>query len=150
MKVTRDVIYDLLPGYFAGELSADGKTLVEEFLATDPEFARMAERLRTLLTDRRGEAGETTSGREKIVFERARAVRTTRDRLFGIAVGCTLGALLALLVGALFPSDPASGMGFGFLRVLPAASIMVFGGFAAVAWIAWLVIRLRPIFVEKP
>ena len=40
MKITRDVIYDLLPGYFAGEVSGDTRTLIDEFLATDPEFAR--------------------------------------------------------------------------------------------------------------
>ena len=34
MKITRDVIYDLLPGYFAGEVSADTRALVDEFLAT--------------------------------------------------------------------------------------------------------------------
>ena len=138
MTVTRDVIYDLLPGYFAGELSADAKALVEEFFATDPEFARMAERFRKLFSERRGEAGQTASGREKVIFERARAVRTTRDRLFGIAAGCTLVALLALFLGALFPRDPALGLGFGFLRVLPAASILLFGGVAALAWMAWL------------
>ena len=39
MNVTRDVIYDLLPGYFAGDLSPDTRVLVDEFLAQDPEFA---------------------------------------------------------------------------------------------------------------
>lgn len=40
MKVTRDVIRDLLPLHLAGEASADTRTLVEEFLKDDPEFAR--------------------------------------------------------------------------------------------------------------
>ena len=40
MKVTRDVIRDLLPLHLAGEASADTRSLVEEFLKDDPEFAR--------------------------------------------------------------------------------------------------------------
>jgi anti-sigma factor RsiW len=40
MKVTRDVIRDLLPLHLAGEASAGTRTLVEEFLKDDPEFAR--------------------------------------------------------------------------------------------------------------
>jgi hypothetical protein len=42
MKVTREVITDLLPAYYAKEASADSRALVEEFFAQDPEFARLA------------------------------------------------------------------------------------------------------------
>jgi anti-sigma factor RsiW len=44
MTVTRDVILDLWPMYEAGELSADGRTLVEQFLGDDPEFAAILRR----------------------------------------------------------------------------------------------------------
>jgi hypothetical protein len=40
MKVTRDVILDLLPLYLAGEASSATRELVEEYLAQDPELAR--------------------------------------------------------------------------------------------------------------
>lgn len=40
MNVTRDVIRDLIPPFLAGEASADTRALVEQFLASDPEFAR--------------------------------------------------------------------------------------------------------------
>jgi anti-sigma factor RsiW len=51
MKVTRDVITDLLPIYVSGEASADTHALVEEFFKQDPAFARLAqdERSRTML-----------------------------------------------------------------------------------------------------
>jgi len=52
MTITRDVIYDLLPGYFAGEVSADTRALIDEFLETDPEFARMTARFRRLFDER--------------------------------------------------------------------------------------------------
>ena len=41
MKITRDVINDLLPVYQSGEASEDTQRLVEEFLQTDPEFAEL-------------------------------------------------------------------------------------------------------------
>lgn len=40
MRVTRDVILDLWPVYESGAASDDTRTLVEEFLGGDPEFAR--------------------------------------------------------------------------------------------------------------
>jgi anti-sigma factor RsiW len=42
MKITRDVVTDLLPAYLANEASADSRALVEEFFRQDPEFARLA------------------------------------------------------------------------------------------------------------
>jgi hypothetical protein len=42
MKVTREVITDLLPAYLSNEASADTRTLVEEFFKQDPEFAELA------------------------------------------------------------------------------------------------------------
>jgi hypothetical protein len=36
MKVTREVIYDLLPSYFAGDASDDTRALVEAYFETDP------------------------------------------------------------------------------------------------------------------
>jgi anti-sigma factor RsiW len=41
MKVTRDVILDLLPLYLAEEASADTKALVRKYLDADPELARV-------------------------------------------------------------------------------------------------------------
>jgi hypothetical protein len=74
MKITREVIYDLLPAYFANEVSADTRTLVEEFLASDPEFGRMAARFQTLLQDKnRHREPDTEAARERAIFDRARS-----------------------------------------------------------------------------
>jgi anti-sigma factor RsiW len=43
MKVTRDVVKDLLTLYLAGDASRDTRALVEEWLRDDPELARHAE-----------------------------------------------------------------------------------------------------------
>jgi hypothetical protein len=42
MKITRDVILDLLPLYLAEEVSADTRVLVEEYLRSDPQLAKVA------------------------------------------------------------------------------------------------------------
>jgi hypothetical protein len=41
MKVTREVITDLLPAYLSKEASTDTCVLVEEFFMQDPEFAAL-------------------------------------------------------------------------------------------------------------
>jgi hypothetical protein len=43
MKVTRNVILDLLPLYLAGEASEDTRRLVEHYLETDPRLTQMAQ-----------------------------------------------------------------------------------------------------------
>jgi anti-sigma factor RsiW len=45
LKVTRDVIVDLLPAYQSGEASEDTQQLVKEFLASDPEFSRLVAKM---------------------------------------------------------------------------------------------------------
>jgi anti-sigma factor RsiW len=74
MKITRHVIYDLLPAYFAGEVSADTRALVDEFMASDPELSRMAARFKTLLEERaESSADDADVVREREAFSRARA-----------------------------------------------------------------------------
>ena len=74
MKVTREVIYDLLPAYFAGDASDDTRTLVEEYFASDPEFGRMAARFKTLAGERQrsGPAATDETERERDTFHAAR------------------------------------------------------------------------------
>lgn len=78
MRVTRDVIYDLLPSYFAGDVSDDTRALVDAYFASDPEFARMATRFQSLIADRQrdvdeaGRAAAETAAREREAFDCAR------------------------------------------------------------------------------
>jgi len=44
MKITRDVIIDLLPLYFSGEASTDTKDLVETYFDQNPDFAEEAKK----------------------------------------------------------------------------------------------------------
>jgi len=88
MTVTRDVILDLLPLYFAGEVSADTKALVDEFLRTDPDFARMSRRFDTLVKEHRSPP-EHDAG-ERRAFERTRMLLRYRNQTIGMAVAYSL------------------------------------------------------------
>jgi hypothetical protein len=48
MEITRNVILDLLPMYLANEVSEDTRALVEKYLESDPELARVAEKTAAL------------------------------------------------------------------------------------------------------
>jgi anti-sigma factor RsiW len=71
MKVTREVIYDLLPSYFAGDASDDTRALVEAYFESDPEFGRMATRFQSLLAERQRTA-PAAADRERETFACAR------------------------------------------------------------------------------
>jgi len=88
MTVTRDVILDLLPLYFAGQVSTDTKTLVDEFLRTDPDFARMSQRFDTLLKTHGAPADGGAA--ERRAFERTRRLLKTRNHTIGMAVAYSL------------------------------------------------------------
>ena len=92
MNVTREVIYDILPGYFAGEVSADTKRLVDEFLNADPEFAQMMERFRVVFRERPS-SRDAAESRDTEAFERARAYLQKRSELRGYVVAFALAAL---------------------------------------------------------
>jgi hypothetical protein len=99
MKITRDVVYDLLPGYFAGEVSADTRALIDEFLVTDPEFARMTSRFRRLFDERTADSGER--GVERKTIERARSRAEVRQISGGFALAYSLAAVFPLAMDLL-------------------------------------------------
>ena len=47
MKITQDVIKDLLTIYLAGEATADTRALIEDWLRTDPALARQVNQARS-------------------------------------------------------------------------------------------------------
>jgi len=130
MKITRDVIYDLLPAYFAGEVSTDTRTLIDEFLATDAEFARMTTRFRRIFDERGADTGEMAAERDRLEQARSRAER--RQISAGFAVAYALAAIFPLAI------DLLRGQGF------QGKSLVISIVFAAVAFastIAWLASR---------
>ena len=98
MNVTRDVIYDLLPGYFSGDISPDTRILVDQFLEQDPEFRRMMERFRAMFGEARGGVAAGSRPAEKVTFERARAVIHKRSELRSYTVAFGIAAFIVALI----------------------------------------------------
>ena len=83
MNITRNVVKDLVTVYLAGEASADTRSLVEDWLRSDPELAAQVERARGLELPAIAAPGPTV---EKRAFDRTR--RRLRGR--GIVLGAAI------------------------------------------------------------
>jgi anti-sigma factor RsiW len=119
MNVTREVIYDLLPAYFSGEASADTRAIVDEFFATDPEFARMAKRFQAAI------GRSSPADAERDTFRRTRA----RVGLRFAAMAWGAGALLAFGIAMVTVSGRQ-----GFVH----PGVIIGAVFAAMAGATWL------------
>ena len=94
MKITREVVKDLLPAYFSGEASSDTKSLVEDYFRENPEFERMARSAGTPLdTLRTARPVVASSEKEKRDLESVRGAIDQRKWLFGLSLFLTLSPL---------------------------------------------------------
>lgn len=134
MTITRDVIYDLLPGYFAGEASADTRALIDEFLMTDPEFARMTARFRRLFEERLSGGGDRLPERQH--FERARKRAEVLQNSAAFTVAYALAALFPLFLDFLHGHS---------VRSVSLVLAGVFGTVALVSGITWLIAKARTV-----
>src|SRR5262249_44180826 len=93
MKITHDVIRDLLPVYFSGEASADTKTLVEEFLRQNPEFSNQVEAQKHEFNaqhDLLEAAGAPSADHELRTLARTRSLMERQKWSLGLALAFTL------------------------------------------------------------
>lgn len=91
MNVTREVVTDLLPIYFAGEASGDTKVLVEDYFRQDPDFERIARSAATPLETLRSAAPiAASSEKEKRYLESVLWGLRRRKWLFGASLVWTL------------------------------------------------------------
>jgi hypothetical protein len=96
MNITRDVIFDLLPAYFARRCERGHRRLIDEFFATDPEFRDMAEKFRRAYRQRESTAGPSSEARPWNALARA-----WNNGRFSGAFALAFGA------AALFPGVPS-------------------------------------------
>ena len=89
MTMTREVVKDLLPGYLAGEASADTRALVEEFLQTDAELAGAVDLVRRD-GPRLPQMPPPAATAEKAALERTRRLLRHRSSVLAVAVFFTL------------------------------------------------------------
>lgn len=133
MKVTRDVVKDLLPVYLAGEASADTRRVVDDFLASDQPLAD------EVAAARRTELSLPATAAPALSAEK-RALDATRQRLkhrtstLAMAIFFTLAPFTATFDG--------SGIRFSILRDKPTIAIAWWTA-AALLWIAYIWIRRR-------
>jgi anti-sigma factor RsiW len=83
MKITRDVIKDLLAVHLAGEASRDTRALIEDWLRTDPELAHQVEHAKRADLPVPPAPPPTT---EKQALDRTRRQLRWRTILFGTAI----------------------------------------------------------------
>jgi heme/copper-type cytochrome/quinol oxidase subunit 4 len=96
MKVTRDVMNDLLPLYFSGEASDDTRALVEEYFRENPEFERMARGAAKPLDTLKVAAWPgllPSAEREKQDLKKVHKEMWRRKVVFGLALFFTLAPL---------------------------------------------------------
>jgi hypothetical protein len=94
MKITRDVVKDLLPAYFAEEASADTRNLVDEYFREDPAFEQEA-RSATRTLQALGKIGTTPldSATEKMALKSAKEVLRKQKIWLALASTFTLNAI---------------------------------------------------------
>jgi ferric-dicitrate binding protein FerR (iron transport regulator) len=95
MKITRDVITDLLPLYLAGEASEGTRALLEEYLRENPEFAstvREATGRGAALLESAPVSG-LAADQEKATLERVRRFNRRRTLLLALTFGLALTVL---------------------------------------------------------
>jgi anti-sigma factor RsiW len=110
MNITRDVVIDLWPAYQAGEVSVETRALVDEFLASDPEFASILKKMgdaRRLLQ----EAPPTDDVRnERRTLEKARG-RVLAQWLMLAAAVIVSGLVVIMMIAVLFLFLPGGRVG---------------------------------------
>ena len=101
MKVTRDVILDLLPMYLADEASEDTRALVREYLEADPELAGIAEKSAAMRLSEQTPA-PVRKEKEMEAYKEARHRLNKRVvTLAAIFAFSALGIVAAALIGAM-------------------------------------------------
>ncbi len=128
MEITRDVILDLLPGYFGDEASADTKQLVEGWFAEDLEFAAIAKRL----SESRNK--ESKPDAEKKSLERTRMLIRSRNTMLGFSICCSLAPFFVMFGNG--------GVRWFMPRDNPLQSLAL-GVCALGCWIAWYILRRK-------
>ena len=97
MKITRNVILDLLPLYLADEVSDETRLLVEKYLETDPELADIAAQTVTtkLLEDI---PVPLTKEHALEAYKEARRLMLLRTLGLAIVISLTFLCVLAMLI----------------------------------------------------
>ena len=95
MEITRNVILDLLPLYLADEVSADTRTLIEQFLESDQELANVVKRSAEL-EFRKDVPAPLTEEDEMEAYRKAKRLMTQRTIFLAALISVAVLTLLGL------------------------------------------------------
>lgn len=101
MEITRNVILDLLPLYLADEVSQDTRVLVEKFMETDSELAKLAEQSAALGLPEDIPVPLTKEDKME-AYKEAKRYMLWRTVFLGVLVSVTLLSILVFIVLAIF------------------------------------------------
>jgi anti-sigma factor RsiW len=132
LKVTRDVIVDLLPAYQSGEASQDTQQLVREFLTKDPEFSRLVAKMEQVRVN--GSKAVPSPEVRLNSLNRTKQLIKHQTATLAVAIFCSLAPFAFTFEG--------SGITWLLIRDAPIAGFTYL--FAAlVMWIAYAVMRRK-------
>ncbi len=100
MKITRNVILDLLPLYSADEVSADTRALIDEYLETDPELANIAKQMTAL--ERTKESPVPVSQDDKM---KAYRIARRKNLIYTILLASGISIILLTILIMFFSSS---------------------------------------------
>lgn len=127
MTITKEIVTDLLPLYFANTCSTDSRRLVEAYIAGDPSFAAEVERFRSTPVTL------TASLDEVNALRRTRMLINRRTTYFALALFFTLVPFSFMVNN-------------GTVTWLVAQSPVLVGFYlsiAAVFWVLYLLLRRK-------
>lgn len=127
-KIPQSVIVDLLPLYLADEVSPETRRLIEEHLKNDPQLASLAQRARQT-PDLQAIPAPLKKETEMEALKKVRKLMVQHNLFLFLAV------IMTIMVGIsyIFLWDEPRG----------AQAPFVFGGIAAVFWIAFFIVNRK-------
>lgn len=125
-KIPRDVVLDLLPLYIENEVSETTRTLIEEYLKTDPQLATLAEQAKQAASLQEIPAPLNKETEMKSI-KKGKKLMTQHNVFLGFAVFTT------------FLTFPA----FVSLRDEDPFAPFFIAGIALIFWIAFLIVNKK-------
>jgi len=131
MEITRKVVLDLMPLYLANEVSQETRALVEEYLRTDPELARIAAQPAAVKLPEDVPIALTQDD-ELRAYKKAKLSLIWRTVVIASVMSIILVALLVLMF--FFRSSASEPSPSSLSRYTPDNSMLLAASAAAVQW----------------
>jgi anti-sigma factor RsiW len=130
MDIPRHLIIDLLPLYLAEEVSAETRTVIEEYLKTDPQLAALAEQAKNVPSLQEIPAPINKESEMEALKKVKKMMLSVQHHVF-LAVAVI--ATFMVGISAVFLWDEPRG---------PQAPY-IFGGLALIFWIAFFLVNKK-------